>query len=205
MTVDLYKIYEQRRTSCLVPLAERLQAFLTDCLQGEMRIDRISARAKSTDRFVGKAEKMTEGQRKYNDPLNQIQDQVGARIVCFYKSDVPVVETKILGYLRQIENKLLVPDSQSKFGYFGKHLILFFPEDIVESSNRPVPNVFELQIKTLFQHAWSEAEHDIRYKSSTKIDDDFMRKVAFTAAQAWGADMIFDELFAQAQAANDAA
>lgn len=31
---------------------------------------------------------------------------------------------------------------------------------------------FELQIKTLFQHAWSEAEHDLGYKPSTVLSSD---------------------------------
>ena len=59
-----------------------------------------------------------------------------------------------------------------------------------------VPKFFELQIKTLFQHAWSEAEHDIGYKEGQKpLDLDQKRRLAFTSAQAWGADRVFDELF----------
>jgi putative GTP pyrophosphokinase len=59
-----------------------------------------------------------------------------------------------------------------------------------------VPKVLELQIKTLFQHAWSEANHDLGYKPDLQpLDPDDERKLAFTAAQAWGADQIFDELY----------
>jgi ppGpp synthetase/RelA/SpoT-type nucleotidyltranferase len=54
---------------------------------------------------------------------------------------------------------------------------------------------FELQIKTLFQHAWSEAEHDLGYKPTTILTSAQKKRLAFTAAQAWGADQIFDELF----------
>ena len=53
---------------------------------------------------------------------------------------------------------------------------------------------FELQIKTLFQNAWSEANHDLGYKPERELSKDEKRKIAFTSAQAWGADMIFDEL-----------
>ena len=59
-----------------------------------------------------------------------------------------------------------------------------------------VPGFFELQVKTLFQHAWSEAEHDLGYKPGVKpLTPDETRRLAFTSAQAWGADHIFDELF----------
>jgi ppGpp synthetase/RelA/SpoT-type nucleotidyltranferase len=56
------------------------------------------------------------------------------------------------------------------------------------------PTFFELQIKTLFQHAWGEADHDLIYKPSGALTSDQRRRVAFTAAQAWGADRIFEEL-----------
>jgi GTP pyrophosphokinase len=55
-----------------------------------------------------------------------------------------------------------------------------------------------LQIKTLFQHAWSEANHDLGYKPALApvgVEDE--RRLAFTSAQAWGADHIFDELYSE--------
>ena len=67
----------------LLPPAERLETHLKSVFEGYPRIDRISVRPKSVERFVGKAEKQTEGRPKYTDPLNQIQDQIGARIVTF--------------------------------------------------------------------------------------------------------------------------
>jgi ppGpp synthetase/RelA/SpoT-type nucleotidyltranferase len=84
----LEKAYIARRKKVLLPLAARIEENLKS-LFGELpRIDRISARAKSVERFIGKAAKLEDGQPKYDDPLNQIQDQVGARIVTFYASDV---------------------------------------------------------------------------------------------------------------------
>jgi GTP pyrophosphokinase len=74
------------------------------------------------------------------------------------------------------------------------------PSDIIRDGmdRSMMPTFFELQIKTLFQHAWSEAEHDLGYKPGMKpLTPDETRRLAFTAAQAWGADHIFDELFRQ--------
>src|SRR5262249_20308452 len=133
------------------------------------------------------------------DPLNQIQDQVGARIVTFYASDVERVRLEIEKYFKYIESKKIVPESESEFGYEGRHFILFVPTDLLDETlgSDDAVEFFELQIKTLFQHAWSEAEHDSGYKRSGELTSDQKRRLAFTAAQAWGADQIFDEMYRQ--------
>lgn len=203
--MDIKSEYSSRREHCLEPTARRLENFLRDCLSDIERIDRISVRAKSAERFVVKATKKDgSGNPKYSDPLNQIQDQIGARIICFYLQDVDAVSECISSYFNNIESKLVQPDEQSKFGYVGKHFILHFPDDVIDPENPPTPGFFELQIKTLFQHAWSESEHDLSYKPCGEITPEIQRKIAFTAAQAWGADHIFNELFQALNAANDA-
>jgi putative GTP pyrophosphokinase len=196
---SLKETYTLRREKVLVPLAARIEDHLKNLFGSLARIDRISARAKSVDRFLGKAAKVEDGKPKYEDPLNQIQDQVGARIVTFYASDVERVRLEIEKYFKYIESQRIVPESEKEFGYEGRHFILFVPEDLIDdtvSRNESV-ELFELQIKTLFQHAWSEAEHDLGYKPSVKLTSDQNRRLAFTAAQAWGADQIFDEMFRQ--------
>jgi putative GTP pyrophosphokinase len=195
----LRDVYEQRRTQMLAVLATRLEAHLRAVLDGCERIDRISVRAKSVERFVAKAEKEIDGKRRYDDPLTQIQDQLGARIVTFYKCDVDRLTTEVLRYFRHIESVQIVPDSESEFGYEGRHFILFLPRDIFDDEVKEEESItfFELQIKTLFQHAWSEAEHDLGYKPTTILTSDQKKRLAFTAAQAWGADQIFDDLYRQ--------
>jgi putative GTP pyrophosphokinase len=196
---SLGEAYAARRATMLLPLAERLEAHLKGLFDTHPRIDRIYVRAKSVDRFVAKAEKKTEGKPKYSDPLNQIQDQLGARIVTFYKSDVDGLTEEIKKYFRYIESRQIVPDSEREFGYEGRHFILFIPRDVFDDSVKEDESFafFELQIKTLFQHAWSEAEHDLGYKPTGELTSDQKRRLAFTAAQAWGADQMFDELYRQ--------
>ncbi|MDE2111531.1 MAG: hypothetical protein KGJ79_10350 [Alphaproteobacteria bacterium] len=193
--------YRRRYDLVLQRIAGGLMSHIEDCLRGQLRIDKIAARAKSIDRFLAKAGKVDEmGRPKYDDPLHQIQDQIGARIVVFYKSDVDRVNRLVLKYFTPIETQKLVPEKESEFGYFGQHYVLVLPSDVIESDmdKSLVPAFFELQVKTLFQHAWSEADHDLGYKpGGDPLTLEQKRLIAFTAAQAWGADHMFDRLFSE--------
>jgi putative GTP pyrophosphokinase len=122
--------------------------------------------------------------------------------VTFYLSDIDRVAKIVEKYYRPIQSRVLVPDSEWEFGYFGKHYVLIVPSDVIDPSldKTLIPEFFELQLKTLFQHAWSEANHDLGYKpGATPLNSDAKRRLAFTSAQAWGADRVFDELFRERQ------
>ncbi|RAS29783.1 GTP pyrophosphokinase [Paraburkholderia bryophila] len=194
---ELLAEYRMRYERVLAPLAGRLGDFLTDAIRDLPRIDRVSARAKSPDRFFAKATKLSGEVRKYQRPFQQIQDQIGARVITFYLDDVAAVSSVIDKYFFPIEARDVLPDSESEFGYVGKHYILAVPDDVYpneEAEAKLMPKFFELQIKTLFQHAWSEAGHDIAYKPVAALTSLQKRQLAFTAAQAWGADQMFNTL-----------
>jgi ppGpp synthetase/RelA/SpoT-type nucleotidyltranferase len=194
---ELESLYNERYNKVLIPLAKNLEPIIDKFIKDCPRIDRVSARAKSIDRFMEKAFRLdNNGGLKYTDPINQIQDQLGARIVTYYLSDVENVASMVKDYFSPIEEKLRVPESIREFGYEGKHFILFIPDDIktTDIPKELCPTFFELQINTLFQHAWGEANHDLAYKPSQELTNDQKREIAFTAAQAWGADHIFNHL-----------
>lgn len=203
MAAELELQYRLRHEAVLRVIAQRLETYISDLVGGLPRIDRVQARSKSPDRFMAKALKEDGGVRKYSDPINEIQDQIGARIVTFYSDDVNSVCSFVEKYFRHIEKRKVVPDSVTEFGYFGFHYIVRIPSDVLDAEwdSTVVPTHFELQIKTLFQHAWSEANHDLGYKElSGDLSPDEKRKMAWASAQAWGADQIFNELFRARQA-----
>lgn len=193
------------RENYLGSMAHELETHITELLAEESvpRIDRVSARAKEVDSFVRKSQKTNgDGSQKYSNPLVEIQDQIGARVTVFFQSDVELVtELLVNRYFRSIEYVDKIPDTDWEFGYFGRHFILALPTDVMPESYEDIdglPQFFELQIKTLFQHAWSEANHDLGYKRpDAKEPEQMKRRLAFASAQAWGADRIFEELHSE--------
>lgn len=194
--MTLADTYGDKYSRVLVPVALELERLLKSYFDGVPRIDRVYARAKAPDKFLEKAARQENGTAKYCDPENQIQDQIGARVICLYQSDIDPAVERAEKYFMAAEKGKRKPESDSEFGYFGMHLILPIPGDAVPApiDRREVPRMFELQIRTLFQHAWSEANHDIGYKSPRELTRDERRGMAFASAQAWGADDFFDRL-----------
>lgn len=195
--MSLELIYE-KRYDVLQKIAQLLEEDILDNISELEHIDRVSVRPKSVKSFMKKANKEIDSNVKYDDPIKQIQDQIGARITCFYLSDVEPIAEIIHRYYTPIEIQDKIPEATNEFGYIGKHYILKLPPDVLPDNSTDFPEFFELQIKTLFQHAWSEASHDVAYKPNFKLSNEQQRKIAFTAAQAWGADTIFDELIKEA-------
>ena len=203
MSINLADHYESLFSEVLVDTAARLADHLRACLEDVPRVDAVVARAKSPQRFAAKALKQVDGRLKYTNPMVQIQDQIGARVTILYLDDVETVKMAIADYFHAIEWQSKKPEGDSEFGYFGDHYILAIPSDVIaDGQESRVPKFFELQIKTLFQHAWSEAHHDIGYKAPRELTSLERRQMAFSAAQAWGADQIFGTL-ARDLAAND--
>lgn len=194
---DLLQEYSSRLCLTINEAVSRLDEVLHDALEGIERIDRISVRAKSAARFVEKARKKNDdGSERYPNPFHDIQDIIGARVIVFFLGDVDLVSNRLDQEFQKIEIQKKEPESWKSFGYFGKHFIFHVPPDCYRSQHQErAPRFFEMQVKTLFQHAWSEASHDIEYKEIERpLKETEKRLVAFTAAQAWGADKAFQDI-----------
>ncbi|MDP4200854.1 MAG: RelA/SpoT domain-containing protein [Bacteroidota bacterium] len=190
-------------------LCDKTHEELSAILEGfreSYNIDSITRRVKSKKSFLDKAERADGERRAYPDPFRDIQDLIGIRVVVYYKHNLVDVRDKVLEHLHPIELVEKKPASPSEFDYEGVHLIL--PLSVAvrgqnESAVSAMSGLFELQIKTLFQHSWSQTEHNLGYKTAgAKLDPMIKRKLAFVAAQSWGADHILEELASAAVAAS---
>jgi len=177
--------------------SQELEVYLRKFLSDVSRIDRIGTRSKGIEKFKRKCRNVTsDGELKYPEPLAQIQDQIGARVIVFFLSDVEKISTLIKENFTITESAVKEPESTSEFSYFGHHYICMMPTEISGNySDSYCPDWFELQIKTMHQHAWSEAGHDIGYKPSEfALSSKEERKMAYASALSWGADRAFDDL-----------
>ena len=193
---EIARAYEAR-LPLLDAVAETLEQKAKDALDGVPHIDRIQFRVKSTKSFVVKANQQKEDSTpKYSTPLSEIEDQVAGRILTFFRSDIEVVKNLIEEWFGSVEHQAKEPSRSDAFGYVSDHYICVIQSHLLPSGWVEIddmPTTFELQIRTLFMHAWAEPEHLIDYKGAD-LSPEIQRELAWAAASAWGADRILDEI-----------
>lgn len=185
------------RHPALEGIAERLEAETKEVLKGMPRIDRISFRAKGIDSFIKKVAKRS-GTEAYSSPLSEVEDQVAGRVLVFFCPDVVAVQMRIKEKFSAIESVRKQPTKDEEFGYESHHLVCQIPPHVLPDgwlSKSDVPKTFELQVRTLFMHAWAEPQHDLSYKAASDLPKEIRRELAWVAASAWGADKAFERVW----------
>lgn len=189
MPSSLGKLYESRLL-LLTEVASALEQEVKDALDGLEHIDRICFRVKGRDSFVRKAED-PDNDPAYGDPLVEIEDQVAGRVLVHFLSDMPLVHERLAGTFTTVERTERRPERDAEFGYESDHLICVIPphaKPLAWGEQTDVPSTFELQIRTLFMHAYAEPQHDMQYKNAQDLPSEVKKELAWIAASAWGAD-----------------
>ncbi|MDO5507909.1 MAG: GTP pyrophosphokinase family protein [Corynebacterium casei] len=169
--------------------------------------DRVAARVKGWPSLKAKAKKRNiDGELMYPNPWDDIQDIVGVRVNVFHSTVIPEAITIFGDSFEVIKSVDKAAETRvaGGFGYGSHHLVLRVTEDMEDLADF-VGMRFEVQIRTVLQHAWAEFEHDIRYKQglgapSPQVD----RLFTLAAGLIELADNQFDEIAALKDPAHHA-
>jgi predicted RNase H-like nuclease len=120
----------------------------------------VTGRAKSVASFAAKADRLLDGRPVYADPLTEITDQVGVRVITYIHSDVSAVADLMSDQLTVLDDRDMGQETarEGRFGYASRHLLVSHPT----LGEQPA----QIQVRTVLQHAWAEFEHAIRYKGT---------------------------------------
>jgi len=155
-------------------LAEHVRAEIDRELRRHAIYATVTHRAKDPDSFATKA--MLGG---YDNPLEDIGDQVGVRVTVSYLSDVDRAEQIVreLFDVIRVEDKLDALDFD-KVGYLGRHVDLRLHEDAARALGEDfVGTRAEVQIRTTAQSAWADVTHDQLYKPAADVPKELKRRV----------------------------
>ena len=165
-------------------LTRKLEVLFDELLESEGIKATIESRTKETKSLEGKIGRPG---KAYTDPLRQITDLSGIRIILYSVADVETV-----GKLIQREFIVDPTDSVNKidqlepdrFGYLSQHFLIQ-----VGDSRRLLPEWAglcdlraEIQVRTVLQHAWAAVEHFLLYKNEHDVPKILRRRLFRLAA-----------------------
>ncbi len=196
-------ILEEYRES--LPIFTQLKDVVEKQLYNMLEINHISAlpvqmRIKTEESLTGKLHRKG---YKYTC-LSDITDIVGARIIVHYIDEVDKISA-FLDNIFEIDRDNSVDKRKihelDRFGYVSLHYICRVPTTLYSNADMPEINEyrFEIQMRTILQHAWASLDHDTGYKSVVEIPREYKRIMNRLA----GLLELADEQFAQVRTEID--
>ena len=168
--------YRKQRED-FVKLGDEVHAILTNITKElGLTVLAVEHRVKEERSLAGKLERKGD---MYNT-LDDITDILGCRVICFLSDEIDkigkkVEENFVVDWENSSDKRALI--KEDVFGYLSLHYICSLP------FNQKWPNEicgkkFEIQIRTILQHAWSAIHHDIGYKSDFGVPREINRQFA---------------------------
>ena len=123
----------------------------------------VQARPKDPGEFVKKAIR-----KAYGDPMTQMTDKAGARVIVPFLDEVKEVEEIIAEMFQVIERHDFMTEMEpDRLGYLGIHyLVTPLREHLSGSEVDLEGTICEIQIHTMAQEAWAAVSHPFLYKPS---------------------------------------
>jgi putative GTP pyrophosphokinase len=192
---SLRTVYEQFART----LESIVRAVLVDA---GLRVHTLESRAKTVASFQVKAAQLEDGDPtapKYPNPLTDITDLAGVRVIAFFLSDVERIRTLIpnqLAVLEEIDKAEALDEAETFVGYQSVHYTVQLKTNRIALPEYARFSGFigEIQLRTIVQHAWAEIEHDIQYKSVESLPTSIRRRFAALAGLLAIADREFQSI-----------
>lgn len=134
----------------------------------------IEHRVKKEKSLAGKLERSG----GWYSTIEDLTDILGARVICFFSDDIDkigksVEERFVIDWNNSSDKRALI--KADSFGYLSLHYICMLPNDAGYPDNI-CGKKFEIQIRTVLQHAWAAINHDLGYKSEFGVPRDVTRE-----------------------------
>lgn len=105
--------------------------------------------------------------------LATLTDLLGIRVITYFRDEVDDV-AKVIEREFTIDTDNSVdkrPDDADRFGYLSVHYVAELSQSrtALREYERYSGIKFEIQIRSILQHAWAEIEHDLGYKSEAAV------------------------------------
>lgn len=140
----------------------------------------ISYRTKELLSIVKKIKKKKREEGRENYSFQDLNDKLGVRIICTFQEEMVTIDTYLNKHfvIKKVEKKKETLDVKT-LDYISNHYDACIKLSEKQFSKYPHLQglVFEIQVRTLNQHAWANTAHSLSYKQEADIPSSLMRKV----------------------------
>jgi ppGpp synthetase/RelA/SpoT-type nucleotidyltranferase len=164
---------------------KRLEQLVRDLLaRHKIDVVQIESRTKEVESFTQKLKRKA---GKYSDPLTQVTDLAGLRVITYYIEDVDAVVALLRKeFAIDPENSrgLVASRDPDRFGYQSAQYVLrLSPERAALAEWEPFEGrCAEIQIRTALQHGWSAIDHKLNYKAEREVPRHLKRRLSRLSA-----------------------
>ncbi len=205
---EAVRVYAERQPGLRGPTARYVDLVTSLLDEAGINYQTVEGRAKSVASFAAKAARTVDGRLLYPDPLTEITDQIGVRVITYVHSDVAAVAGVFDDQLDLIDDRDMGEEtaSEGRFGYASRHLLVAVTDTPPATYDDLAGHRASIQVRTVLQHAWAEFEHDIRYKGTVPEEHapDLDRRFTLAAGLLELADHEFSAIRARLQGAAPA-
>mgnify|MGYP000891230716 CR=1 FL=1 len=163
------------------PIYKKIGEYVTKMLATELSdsemMPEISSRTKELLSLVRKIKKK---EREKNYSYEEVRDKLGIRIICTFESELEVVDSILKKNFEIKKNEYKKKDLDFNIlDYQSNHydVCLKKTEDLPRELESYISFIFEVQVRTQNQHAWSMAAHKLSYKQDSELPIDIKRKL----------------------------
>ncbi|MBN1593473.1 MAG: hypothetical protein JW941_09560 [Candidatus Coatesbacteria bacterium] len=134
----------------------------------------VTRRTKSAHSFCEKAKR-----RGLRDPLKEITDIAGVRVVFLYKSDRKAIETVIQESFEVVKKvDKTDPNEPDRFGYQALHFLIRLRKEASCARYDDLRELgCEIQVRTILQDAWAIVAHHLSYKDEASVPKEIMKNL----------------------------
>lgn len=176
--------------------AKRVEELVQEILR-DAAVDYHSVTGRVKTEQSAKA-KIEQSPDKYGD-FRDLHDLLGIRVITHLATQVDAAEKALNAAFdvdegRSTDKASILSDDE--FGYRSVHLVAKLRQDRATLPEwRNFADIyFEIQVRSILQHAWAEIEHDLGYKASVAVPREIRRRFARLAGLLELADDEFDKL-----------
>lgn len=165
-------------------LRERLRS-------SEIKVHGVEQRVKAPESVLDKCK------QKGISTLSDLEDVVGARVICLFRSDLERVGNMIRENFDVMEVDDKLSGENAALGYLSVHYSCKMPARYSGPRYESTSDLpFEIQVRTLCMHAWAAVSHYLDYKGEWDVPANLKQALSALSGLFFVADNEFEQFYA---------